>query len=109
MFDLIWSPIIAAAAILLSSLAAYAMLRAARRITKQSYNPEKAKTYLCGEELKPEDMHADSEQFFSPVRRVLSPFYRYIQTAHTGDLNTYLLWLVTGLVVILIVIVLLVG
>ena len=108
MFDWVWSPIIAAAAILFCSIAAYVLLRGARRITKQSPSPEKAKTYCCGEELKPEEMHADSGQFFSPVHRVLSPFYRYIQTAHTGDLNTYLLWLVTGLVIIMIAIALLV-
>jgi len=108
MVELIWDPIVATAAILLCSLAAYCLLRAARRNTKQAPNPEKAKTYCCGEELKPEDMHADSGQFFSPVRRVLSPFYRYIQTAHTGELSTYLTWLVTALVIILIAIMLLV-
>ena len=101
MFDIIWDPIVATAAILLCSLAVWGIMRAARRTTKSSPTPEKTKTYACGEDLKPEEMHADSGQFFSPVRRVLRPFYRYVQTAHTGVLNTYLLWEIVGFVLIL--------
>lgn len=109
MVELIWDPIVATAAILLCSLAAYGLLRAGRKIVKPKPTPEKAKTYACGEELKPEEMHADSEQFFSPIRRVLRPFYRYIQSAHTGALNTYLLWAVVGFIIILVIILLTVG
>lgn len=106
MVELIWDPIIATAVILLGSLAAYGLLVAGRRIVKPKPTPEKVKTYACGEELKPEEMHADSEQFFSPVRRVLRPFYRYIQPAHTGALNTYLLWVIVGFIIILVIILL---
>jgi hypothetical protein len=51
-------------------------------------------------------MHADSEQFFSPIRRVFRPFYRYIQAAHTGVLSTYLLWVIVGFIIVLIIILL---
>lgn len=106
MFDLIWQPIIVTAAILLCSLAAYGLMAMGRKTTKPQPTPEKMKNYACGEELEPEEIHADSAQFFSAVRRVLRPFYRYVQTAHTGEINTYLLWIVVGLVVILIIILL---
>ncbi|MDI6643230.1 MAG: hypothetical protein QMD95_04175 [Candidatus Hodarchaeaceae archaeon] len=106
MVEWIWDPIVATAAILLGSLAAYGLLIAGRRIVKPKPTPEKVKTYACGEELKPDEIHADSEQFFSPIRRVLKPFYRYIQPAHTGALNTYLLWAVVGFIIILVIILL---
>ncbi|MGC8816749.1 MAG: hypothetical protein ACP5PX_02945 [Candidatus Hadarchaeum sp.] len=106
MFEIIWQPVIVTVAILLCSLAVYGLMAAGQRTTKPQPTPEKMKSYACGEELKPEEIHADSAQFFSAVRRVLSPFYRYVQAAHTGEVNTYLLWIVAGLVVILIVILL---
>jgi hypothetical protein len=106
MFDFIWQPIIVTVAILLCSLATYLLLLSSHRTTKAQPTPEKMKNYACGEEIKPEEAHADSAQFFSAVRRVLSPFYHHIQAAHTGEVNTYLLWIVAGLVVILIIILL---
>jgi hypothetical protein len=106
MVELIWDPLIATAAILLGSLAAYGLLALGRRIVKSNPTPEKVKTYACGEELKPEEIHPDSEQFFSPIRRVLRPFYRYIQPAHTGIISTYLLWVIVGFIIILVIILL---
>jgi len=106
MFDFVWQPIIVTVAILLCSLATYVLLLSSHRATKAQPTPEKMKNYACGEELKPEEIHADSGQFFSAVRRVLSPFYRHVQTAHTGSVNTYLLWVVVGFVIMLAVILL---
>jgi len=106
MVEFIWDPLIATLAALLGALAAYGLLRAGRKIVRRRPTLEKAKTYACGEEVKAEEMHPDSEQFFSPIRRVLRPFYRYIQRAHTGILSTYLLWVVVGLIAILVVILL---
>lgn len=106
MVEFIWEPILVAAAILLCSTVGYGLLLAGRRTTGQKPTKEKMKTYACGESLRPEEMHADSEQFFSPVRRVLRPFYQHIQSAHTGKLNTYLLWTVVGFVIILAVLLL---
>jgi hypothetical protein len=108
MVEFVWDPIIATAAILLGAVIAGGLLYAGRKIVKPKLTPEKAKTYACGEELKPEEIHADSEQFFSPIRRILRPFYRYIQAAHTGALNTYLLWTVVGFVIILVMVMILV-
>lgn len=102
----IWDPIVATAAILLCSLIACGLLYMGRRIVKPKSTPEKNKTYACGEELKTQEMHADSEQFFSPIRRVFRPFYRYIQAAHTGVLSTYLLWVIVGFIIVLIIILL---
>ncbi len=109
MFDVIWDPIIATAAILLCSLAVYGFVAVMRRGMGAHPTPEKEKTYTGGEELKPEEIHAESGPFFSSVRRVLSPFYRYVQKGHTGELNTYLLWEVVGFIIILVALLLIVG
>jgi len=106
MIEFIWEPLIATVAVLLGALAAYGFLCAGRRIIRRRPTLEKAKTYACGEEVKAEEMHPDSEQFFSPIRRVLRPFYRYVQRAHAGVLSTYLLWVVVGFIIVLIVILL---
>jgi hypothetical protein len=106
MVELVWDPIVVTAAILLGSLVAYIILLIGHKITKPRLTPEKLKTYACGEEAKPEETHMDSEQFFSPIRRIFRPFYRYIQPAHTGVLSTYLLWVVVGLIIIVITIML---
>ncbi len=106
MFDLIWDPITITAAITLCTLIIYGTIAAARRKFKPSPTADKSQTYTGGEVLKPEEMHADSGQFFSPVRRVIGPFYRYVQAAHTGSLNTYLLWIFAGLVAILVIVLL---
>ena len=104
-----WEPLIATAVMLLGVVIAYALLWGGRRIVGPKPSVEKVKTYACGEEAKPEEVHVDSEQFYSPVRRVLRPFYRYIRPAHTGVLSSYLLWVVLGFIVILIVVALILG
>lgn len=101
MFGIIWDPIVATLAALLCSLAVYGFLVAMRRGMRSYPTPEKEKTYTGGEELKPEEVHAESGPFFSSVKRVLSHFYRYVQKAHTGELNTYLLWEIVGFIIIL--------
>ena len=98
-----WTPLIATAVMVLGAVIAYALLRGGRHLVKLKPSVEKAKTYACGEEARPEEVHIDSEQFYSPVRRVLEPFYRYIRRAHAGILSSYLLWMVVGFVVVLIV------
>ncbi len=109
MFDIIWDPLITIAAILLCSLAIYAGVVILRRSLGPRPAPKKESNYTGGELLKPEEMHADSGQFFSPVRRVLKPFYRYVQSAHTGVLSTYLLWEIVGFIIILVAVLLIMG
>ena len=104
-----WTPLIATAVMLLGAVMAYALLRGGRRIVKPKPTVGKVKTYACGEEARPEEVHVESEQFYSPVRRVLKPFYRYIRPAHAGILSSYLLWAVLGFIVILIVVALMLG
>lgn len=102
-----WGPLVATAALLLGAAMAYLLVRGGHRIAKFKPTPEKIKTYYCGEEAKPEEVHADSEQFYSPVRRVFKPFYRFVRPAHGGILSTYLFWALVGLIAILLAIALL--
>jgi len=102
MVGLIWDPIIVTAVMLLGAGIAYLILITARRIAAPKPSASKLATYGCGEEVKPDETHADSKQFYSPIHRVLKPFYRYIQPAHTGILSHYLLWVVIGFIVILV-------
>lgn len=104
-----WGPILATAALLLIAAVGGLILLGAKRAFKVRPSPQKFKTYACGEELETWEMHADSEQFFSPFRRVFGPFYRYIRPGHTGDLGAYLFWVVVGLIAIFVSIVLLLG
>lgn len=101
--EFIWDPLEVAAAILLSSAAGYALLLIARRNFRPRPNPEKTRTYACGEVLTPEEIHPDSAGFFSPVKRVIRPFYRKIGGAHTGDLNRYLSWIIGGLLALFVI------
>jgi len=96
-----WGPIIATAALLLIAAVTWLILIGGRRITKAKPSDQKMQTYACGEVLEAEEVHADSEQFFSPIRRVFKPFYQYVRPGHTGILNTYLFWVVVGLIIIL--------
>ncbi len=97
-----WGPIVATVVMLLGAGFAYLMLLAGRRLARERPSIAKRSTYGCGEEVKPEEAITDSEQFYSSVRRVFKPFYRYVQPGHSGKLNTYLLWVVIGFIVILV-------
>jgi len=100
----IWGPIVATVVMLLGVAVAYLLLLASRKYITPKPSLEKLRTYACGEVLKPDEVHVDSEQFYSPIRRVFRPFYRYVQPRHTGILTTYLLWVVVGFIIILIAI-----
>ncbi|KXA99790.1 hypothetical protein AKJ48_04275 [candidate division MSBL1 archaeon SCGC-AAA261O19] len=101
-----WGPIIATGVMLFGVFIGWLILRGSQRITPPRPTKEKITTYACGEESRIEETQASTEQFYSPVRRVFSGFYRYIRPSHSGDLRTYLLWIVSGFVIILIIIVL---
>jgi hypothetical protein len=98
--EFIWDPLMVTAAMLLCSAVGYVILLISRMGTKPRPNPEKNRTYACGEVLKPEELHPDSAGFFSPIKKVIKPFYRRVGGAHTGDLNRYLLWIAAGLLVL---------
>lgn len=104
-----WGPVLATAALMLIAAVGGFILLGAKRATKVKPSPQKFKTYACGEELGAEEIHVDSEQFFSPIRRVFGPFYRYIRPGHGGDLSAYIFWVVVGLVLIFVSIVLVMG
>lgn len=96
-----WGPLIATAAMLLGAAVAGLILLASRRIAAPKPSPSKLTSYGCGEEVKPEEAQIDSEQFYSPIRRVFRPFYRYVRPAHTGILSHYLLGVLIGFFIIL--------
>jgi len=104
-----WGPILATAALLLIAAVGGFILLAAKKVSKLNPQPHKLETYTCGEVLRAEEFHADNEQFFSPIRRVFRPFYRYIRPAHGGDLGSYLFWVEVGSIAILLSIVLALG
>jgi hypothetical protein len=99
-----WGPIVATIVMLVGAGLACLMLLSSRRIAKARPSIAKRSTYGCGEEVNPEEVTADSEQFYSPIRRIFKPFYKYIQPGHSGKLNTYLLWVVIGFVVLMVAI-----
>ncbi len=96
---------IATAAMLLGAAVAGLILITARRITAPKPSASKLTSYGCGEDVKPEEMQIDSEQFYSPIRRAFKPFYRYVRPAHTGVLSHYLLWVLIGLFLIMLAVV----
>ncbi len=104
-----WGPIIATASMLLVAAVGWLIVRGGRQLSVTKPSPEKYTTYACGEELTPEEIHTDSEQFFSPIRRVFGPFYRRIRPGHGGDLHMYLFWTVLGFIIIFAIIVLVMG
>ena len=101
-----WGPIVATAVLLLGAALAYLLILLSHRYIARKPSSEKLKTYGCGEEVKPEEVHVDSEQFYSPLRRAFKPFYKYVQSKHSGILSTYLLWVIVGFVVVLIAVML---
>jgi len=108
MMEYIWEPLLPTLAMLICSAVGYLFLVIAHRNTKSKPTPEKTRTYACGEVLKPEELHPDSAGFFSPVKKVIRPFYQKIGSAHSGELNKYLMWMVSGLLVLFVVILLMV-
>lgn len=44
--------------------------------------------------------HRTRERFYSLIRRIFWPFYRYVKPGHSGILCIYLLWVLTGFVVV---------
>lgn len=99
-----WGPIVATGVMLFGIFIGWLILQGSRKITPPTPTKEKIATYACGEESKIKETQPSAEQFYSPVRRVFGGFYRYIRPKHSGDLRTYLLWVVSGFVIILIAI-----
>lgn len=101
-----WGPIVATAVMLFGVAIAYLLLLTSRKYIAPKPSSEKLKSYGCGEEVKPEEVHVDSEQFYSPMRRAFKPFYKYVQPEHSGVLSTYLLWVIAGFIIVLIAVML---
>ena len=102
-----WGPLIATAAMMLGAAVAGLILLVSRRITPPKPSASKLASYGCGEDVKPGEMQIDSEQFYSSIRRVFRPFYRYVRPAHTGIVTHYLLGVLIGLFVILLTVLIL--
>jgi hypothetical protein len=69
-----------------------------RRVKKEVW---KEKIYACGEDIRPEKLNVPSRSFYSVL---LSTFrLNWFKKIHTGEMTTYLLWIFSGLVVLLII------
>jgi hypothetical protein len=82
----------------------YALVLLSRRITPPRPTPEKLTTYACGEEIRPSLARPDAELFFSPIRRVFGSFYRHVGAKHSGELPTYVWWVLIGALVLVVLI-----
>lgn len=100
-----WGPVIATVVMLIGIFIGWLILKGSHKITPPKPTEGKLATYACGEESKIEETRPDTEFFFSPVRRVFGAFYQYVRPGHSGDLSTYLLWVVFGFVIVLIAII----
>lgn len=96
-----WGPVIATGIMLLGIIIGWLILKASHRITPPNPSDAKNATYACGEESLPEETHYNTEEFYSPIRKVFNLFYKYVRPGHSGDLSTYLLWIVLGFIILL--------
>lgn len=96
-----WGPVVATAAMGLGVLIGYLILVGSRRLAPANPSTEKNRTYGCGEIVKAEETQANAEEFYSPIKEVFGGFYEYIRPGHSGKLNSYLVWVMAGFVIIL--------
>lgn len=96
-----WGPLVATLAMLFGAFLGWLILKWSRRIAPSNPGKEKNRTYGCGEIVKSEETQADAEQFYSPIREVFGRLYDYVRPGHSGKLNTYLLWILSGFIIIL--------
>ncbi len=97
-----WGPVVATFAMLFGAFIAWLFLKASRSSAPATPTEEKEMTYGCGEVVKSSETQADSEKFYSPIKQVFGGLYDYIRPGHSGRLNTYLLWVISGFVVIMV-------
>lgn len=105
----LWGPVIATGAMILGAFIGWLILLGNRKLIPAQPNKEKNRVYGCGEIIQKEETQADAEQFYSPIREVFGKFYQYILPGHSGDLSSYLIWLVSGFAIILVWIILELG
>jgi hypothetical protein len=60
---------------------------------------ERRQIYACGEDLDPEYLNIPHGSFYKTIIRMLG-FVRMTRS-HTGDLSTYLAWILIGVVAII--------
>lgn len=96
-----WGPIVASLAMLLGVIVSWLIISGSHSTAPQDPTDEKRTTYACGEDLDVEENQPHSEMFFSSIRELFKGFYDHIRPAHSGDLNTYLVWVVWGAVIVL--------
>jgi uncharacterized membrane protein len=109
-----WGPIVASVIMLVGAGVAWLFASWSRKTAPQNPTEDKLTTYACGEnvvqerktasDIEVQETRPHGELFFSPIREVFKGFYDRIRSGHTGDLSTYLVWLVFGIVILIVLI-----
>ena len=68
--------------------------------TRQRQYDAKKKIYACGEDIRPADMNIPQESFYSVLVKTMK--LEKFRELHSGDLTRYLVWVFTGMVVLMI-------
>ena len=78
-----------------------------RRYARGRRSDDKRKIYACGEDIRPGRMNVPQESFYAVMIKSLrlDKFRQW----HSGDLTRYLIWVFTGMVLIMIYLLLLWG
>jgi hypothetical protein len=74
--------------------------RWSRKYTKKRQTPQNKKIFACGEDIRPSRMNIPQESFYRVFIRSLK--IGKLSQWHSGDLTRYLIWVFTGMVLIMI-------
>ncbi len=70
-------------------------------VGKKPVKRKRQKIYACGEDVSPERLNVPHDSLYRVFMRSLR--LEWLRRMHTGNLSDYLVWIVTGLVVIVII------
>lgn len=96
-----WDPMIATGGMLFGALIGWLIIRLNHHMIPRSPTKEKTMTYGCGEKIEPQETKQSADQFYSPIRQTFGRLYESLISAHSGDLSSYLIWIISGFLIIL--------
>ncbi len=80
------------------------MYWASRKVRPEKKSREKEKIYACGENISPGRLEVPYESFYRILIRMFG--FESFKRWHSGDINDYLTWIITGMVMLIMVLVL---